>query len=104
MLKGNRVKNQRGLFNQLSNHNYEAIDMMSKSTPHKRDVIDIKTELEVVENPELLIYCDKNDCGWCYASPDIDSNDINGACMKPKDCPYRNSLVQQVLGIPHGNS
>jgi hypothetical protein len=30
--------------------------------------------------------CKFNDCGWCYAPAESDSNDSNGACKYPDEC------------------
>lgn len=38
--------------------------------------------------------CEYCDCGWCYANmrtdeePRIRTNDTQGACNKPQECPY----------------
>lgn len=38
--------------------------------------------------------CKYYDCGWCYANmstdeePRVRTNDVNGACLEPLNCPY----------------
>jgi len=31
--------------------------------------------------------CQYNDCGWCYAPAHLTSNDKNGQCQRPTECP-----------------
>lgn len=31
--------------------------------------------------------CEYWDCGWCYAPDNVPTNDVNGECNKPVDCP-----------------
>ena len=32
--------------------------------------------------------CKYNDCGWCYAPKEVESNDDNGFCNNYPTCPY----------------
>lgn len=32
-------------------------------------------------------YCRHNDCGWCYAPAGTITNDREGACNNPQECP-----------------
>jgi hypothetical protein len=42
----------------------------------------------------LLFVCPNYDCGWCYASLEVENtNDINGECNKPLECKYRQELM-----------
>ena len=31
--------------------------------------------------------CEYYDCGWCYAPDNVMSNNSNGACYRPQECP-----------------
>lgn len=31
--------------------------------------------------------CEYYDCGWCYAPDNVMSNNTNGACYRPQECP-----------------
>ena len=39
--------------------------------------------------------CKYNDCGWCYAPPNTATNDQQGECIEPKQCPERQRQVIQ---------
>lgn len=39
--------------------------------------------------------CNYNDCGWCYAPDNVNTNAEAGACNKPEECPQYISLVEE---------
>ncbi len=38
------------------------------------------------DNP--MTRCKYWDSGWCYAGPDVETNDVGGDCVDPTSCPY----------------
>ena len=48
-----------------------------------KEAIDLDNK-EPIKN---INYCPHLDCGWCYASKDIETNAINSGCFDPQKCP-----------------
>ena len=47
--------------------------------------------------------CEYNDCGWCYAPSDEDTNARAGACALPDTCPSNTGLVHVPIVWPDLN-
>jgi hypothetical protein len=39
--------------------------------------------------------CKYNDCGWCYAPENVETNATQGGCFEPEYCPYTKQMINQ---------
>lgn len=44
--------------------------------------------------------CTYYDCGWCYAPKNVKSNNTNGACYQPQECPQMMNTPQKPAPPP----
>lgn len=47
--------------------------------------------------------CKYNDCGWCYATPNTVTNDQQGQCIEPEQCPERQAQVVDLADNSNGD-
>lgn len=41
--------------------------------------------------------CKYNDCGWCYAPANTATNDEQGQCLEPSQCPERQRQPHELI-------
>jgi hypothetical protein len=39
--------------------------------------------------------CKYNDCGWCYAPENVETNATRGGCFEPEYCPYTKQMTEE---------